>query len=116
MKFHRVLDSRLVLLFAFLMGIVVSAEVNLTLPELHRYEYNHTPENYITKNKQRFTEDFGNILNPNVSITSTNESLVRDCSFIPMSIEPRDLFEIKLNTLEGNIMGSFIADMIIVKS
>jgi cell division GTPase FtsZ len=33
-----------------------------------------------------------------------------------MSIEPRDLFEIKLNTLEGNLMSSFITDMVVVKS
>jgi cell division GTPase FtsZ len=39
-----------------------------------------------------------------------------DCVFTGMSIEPRDLFEIKLNTLEGNLMSSFITDMVVVKS
>jgi hypothetical protein len=39
-------------------------------------------------------------------------SLSHDCVFNPKSIEMQEIFDLKLNTLEGGRLGNFNADMI----
>lgn len=104
-------DGLRVAVLLLLLAVAVCTPIDMELPELKRIEMVVPTENYTIKSREYFKYEFEEAINPVVAITASPEQTSHDCVFNPRSFELQEVYELKLNTLEGSRLGHFHSDM-----